>query len=114
MRQGAGIMLIIFGMFLLNSVISALGRYGTHISELVFNLFMIVPVAFLITGGIFSLRKTHWRVCLASAWIAVFFMIMWLISPYGSDWLSWVFSVLGTLSLIFVYLTKKEWQESQV
>ena len=88
MRQAAGIMLIIFGMFLLNAVISALSAYGTHISELVFSLSMVIPVAFLVTGGIFCLRKTHLRVCLASAWLAVFFMIVWLISPYGSDWLS--------------------------
>jgi hypothetical protein len=113
MRQAAGIMLIIFGMFLLNAMISALRGYGTDISQLVFNLSMIIPVAFLITGGIFCLRKTHWRVCLASAWLAVFFMIVWLITPYGSDWLSWVFSILGTLSIIFVYLTKQEWEEMQ-
>ena len=113
MRQAADIMLVIFGMFLLNAVISALRGYGTHVSELVFNLVMIIPVAFLIAGGILCLRKTHWRVCLASAWLGVFFMIVWLISPYGSDWLSWVFSILGTLSIIFVYLTKKEWEELQ-
>ena len=113
LRKAAGIMLVIFGVFLLNAVISALRGYGTDISQLVFNLSMIIPVAFLITGGISCLRKTHWRVCLASAWLAVFFMIVWLITPYGSDWLSWVFSILGTFSIIFVYLTKQEWEEMQ-
>lgn len=115
MRQAAGIMLIIFGMFLLNTVISVLSGYGIHISELVFNLLMIIPAAFLITGGIFCLMKKYWRVCLASAWLAVFIMIMWLTGspPYGLDWLSWVFPILGTLSIIFVYLTKEEWKEIQ-
>jgi len=113
MRKAAGIMLIIFVMFLLNTAISALSGYGIHIPELVFNLLMIIPVAFLIAGGILCLRKTHWRVCLASAWLAVFLMILWLTGshPYAFGWLSWVFSVLGTLSIIFVYLAKEEWQE---
>ena len=108
-------MLIIFGMFLLNTVISALSGYGIHISEIVFNLLMIIPVAFLIMGGIFCLMKKYWRVCLASAWLAVFIMLVALIGspPYGLDWLSWVFSILGTLSIIFVYLTKKEWEGIQ-
>jgi len=114
MRQAAGIMLIIFGMFLLNTVISVLSDFGIHIYDLVFNLFIIIPAAFLVTGGIFCLRKKYWRVCLASAWLAVFIMIMWLTGYHTSlTWLSWVFSILGTLPIIFVYLTKKEWKETQ-
>ena len=115
MRQAAGIMLIILGIFLLNATISVLSGYGIHISELVFNLLVIIPVAFLITGGIFCLMKKYWRVCLASAWLALIIMILWLTGshPHGLDWLSWVFSVLGTLPIIFVYLTKTEWKEIQ-
>lgn len=107
-RQAEGIMLIIFGMFLLNTI---------HVYDLAFNpfdLFLIIPAAFLVTGGIFCLRKKYWRVCLASAWLAVFIMIMWLTGYHTSlAWLSWVFSILGTLPIIFVYLTKKEWKEIQ-
>jgi len=115
MRQAAGIMLVIFGVFLLNAVISALRGYGTDISQLVFNLSMIIPVAFLVIGGIFCLMKKYWRVCLASVWLAVFIMLVSLMGspPHGLDWLSWVFSVLGTLSIIFVYLTKTEWKKIQ-
>ena len=115
MRKAAGIMLIIFGMFLLNTVISALRGYDIHVYQIVSNLLMIIPVAFLITGGIFCLQKKYWRACLASVWLAVFIMLVSLIGslPYGLDWLSWVFSVLGTLSIIFVYLTKEEWKEIQ-
>jgi hypothetical protein len=115
MRQAAGIMLIIFSMFLLNTAISALSGYDIHVYDLVFNLVLIIPVAFLITGGIFCFVKKYWKVCLASAWLAVFFMILWLTGshPYGLDWLSWVFPILGTLSIIFVYLTKQEWKEIQ-
>jgi hypothetical protein len=115
MRKAAGIMLIIFGMFLLNTVISVLSDFGIHVYDLAFNLFIFISAAFLVTGGIFCLRKKYWRVCLASAWLAVFIMIMWLTGspPYALDWLSWVFSILGTLPIIFVYLTKKEWKEIQ-
>ena len=113
MRQAAGIMLIIFGMFLLNTVISVLSDFGVY--EYAIDLIMIIPAAFLVTKGIFCLRKKYWRVCFASAWLAVFIMVMWLTGspPYALDWLSWVFSILGTLPIIFVYLTKKEWKEIQ-
>jgi len=114
MRQAAGIMLIIFGMFLLNTVISALRGFDIHVYDLAFNLFIIISAAFLITGGIFCLRKKYWRVCLASASLAVLIMIMWLTGYHTSlAWLSWVFSILGTLPIIFVCLTKKEWKEIQ-
>ena len=115
MRQAAGIMLIIFGIFLLNTMVSALSDFNIHVRQIILNLLMIIPTAFLIAGGIFCLRKNYWRVCLASAWLAVLFMIMWWAGspPYRLDWLPWVFSILGTLSIIFVYLTKKEWQEIQ-
>jgi len=115
MRQAAGIMLIIFGMFLLNTVISALSGSAIHVVDIIFNLFITISAALFITGGIFCLMKKYRRLCLASAWLAVFIMIMWLTgSPhYGLSWLSWVFSILGTLPIIFVYLTKKEWKEIQ-
>jgi hypothetical protein len=115
MRQAAGIMLIIFGMFLLNTSIYGLSGYGIDIYEIVFDLLMIIPVAFLITGGIFCLQKKYWRVCLASAWFAVFIMILWLTGshPDALGWLSWAFSILGTLPIIFVYLAKTEWKEIQ-
>ena len=113
MRQAAGIMLIIFGIFLLNTMVSALSDFGVNVYQIVLNLLMIIPVAFLIAGEIFCLRKNYWRVCFASAWLSgLFFIIWWAGSPpYGLDWLPWVFSILGTLSIIFVYLTKKERKE---
>ena len=112
MRQAAGIMLIIFSMLLLNTVVSALRGYDIHVNEIVSNLLMIIPVAFLIAGGILCLMKKYWKVCLASAWLAVFIMIVSLTGfpPSGLEWLSWVFSILGTLSIIFVYLTKEQWK----
>ncbi len=115
MRKTAGIMLIIFGVFLLNTMVYALRGYDIHVYQIVSNLLMIIPVAFLIAGGIFCLQKKYWRVCLASAWLAVFIMLVSLTGspPSGLDWLSWVFSILGTLSIVFVYLTKEEWKEMQ-
>jgi len=115
MRKAAGIMLIIFGILLLNTVVSALRGYGISVYQIAFNLLMIIPVAFLITGGIFCLQKKYWRVCLASAWLAVLIVILWLTGshPTDLDWVSWVFSILGTLSIIFVYLAKAEWKEIQ-
>jgi hypothetical protein len=115
MRKAAGIMLIIFAMLLLNTVISALSGSAINIVDIIFNLFITISAALFITGGIFCLMKKYRKVCLASAWLAVFIMIMWLTGshPYAFSWLSWVFSILGTLPIIFVYLAKKEWQEIQ-
>ncbi len=115
MRKAAGIMLIIFGILLLNTLVSALRGYDIPVYQIVFDVLMIIPVAFLIAGGIFCLMKKYWRVCLASAWFAVFIMLVSLTGspPSGLDWLSWVFSILGTLSIVFVYLTKEEWKEMQ-
>ena len=115
MRQAAGIMLIIFGMFLLNTVVYALRGYDIPVYQIVFNLLMIISVAFLIAGGVFCLQKKYWKACLASAWLAVFIMLVSSIGslPPGLGWLSWVFSILGTLSIVFVYLTKQEWKEIQ-
>ncbi len=115
MRKAAGIMLIIYSMLLLNTMVYALRGYDIHVYQIVSNLLMIIPVAFLITGGVFCLQKKYWRVCLASAWLAVFIMLVSLTGspPSGLDWLSWVFSILGTLSIVFVYLTKEEWKEMQ-
>jgi hypothetical protein len=115
MRKAAGIMLIIYSMLLLNTMVYALRGYDIHVYQIVSNLLMIIPVAFLITGGVFCLMKKYWKACLASAWFAVFIMLVSLIGslPYGLDWLPWVFSILGTLSIVFVYLTKEEWRAIQ-
>jgi len=114
MRQAAGIMLIIFGMFLLNTVISALSGSAIQVVDIIFNLFITISAALFITGGIFCLMKKYRKVCFASALVTLLIMIAWL-TGHAADsiWLAWVVSIVGTLPIIFVCLAKKEWQKSQ-
>jgi hypothetical protein len=116
MRIVAGIMLIIAGMYLLNFYASLPNPSNREL--LTGFLVLIIPAAFLVTSGVFCLIKRHWRVCLAGACVAGFFMILFMGYLNGGGisglaWLSWVFSILGTFSVVFVVLTKEDWQKSQ-
>jgi hypothetical protein len=115
MRQAAGILMVAFGLFLLITVISDLNRYDFDVYGLVFSLLLIIPAAFIITAGVFCLERKYWKVCFASALVTLLIMIVWLTGhAAGSIWLAWVVSVVGTFPIIFVCLTKREWQEIQV
>jgi hypothetical protein len=114
-RHAAGILMVAFGLFLLITVVSDVSRYDFSVYELAFSLLLIIPAAFVFTGGVFCLQTKYWRACLASASLAAFIMIVWL-TGHGADsiWLAWVVSMVGTFPIIFVCLTKKEWEEIQV
>ena len=114
MRKAAGILMMILGALLLVGFVVVLIQYGIDVYDPVFDIFFMICGAFLVTGGVFALRKKYWGLCLASALLAIFIMIMWLTGSYTSlTWLAWVFSILGTLPIIFVCLKKKEWKEIQ-
>ena len=114
MRQAAGILKVAFGLFLLITAISDVSRYDFSVYNLAFSLLLIIPAAFIITAGVFCLERKYWKVCFASALVSLLIMIVWLTGhAAGSIWLAWAVSVVGTLPIIFVSLTKKEWQETQ-
>jgi len=109
---------IMFGILNILSYLSFL----IPVSGFVFFLGLVVAAAFDITGGIFCLRRKYWRVCLASASFAVFFLVFYLVlSPFPwlsswSDYIStvwpiWVMLVAEVIAVIFILRTKKEWQE---
>jgi len=137
MRKAAGIILITVGvlflcglifilvvldiMFGILNILSYLS-FLIPVSGFVFFLGLVVAAAFDITGGIFCLRRKYWRVCLASASFAVFFLVFYLVlSPFPwlsswSDYIStvwpiWVMLVAEVIAVIFILRTKKEWQE---
>jgi hypothetical protein len=114
MRQAAGILMVAFGLFLLVTVTSDLNRYDFDVYALAFSLLLIIPAAFIITAGVFCLERKYRRVCFASALVSLLIMIMWLTGrAAGSIWLTWVVSMVGTFPIIFVCLTKTEWEEAQ-
>ena len=114
MRQAAGILMVAFALFLLITVISDLSHYDVGVYDLAFSLLLIIPTAFILTGGVFCLKTKYWKVCFASALVTLLIMIMWL-TGHAADsiWLAWVVSMVGTLPIIFLYLTKKEWRGIQ-
>ena len=114
MRIAAGILMVAFGLFLLITGVSHLTGYGFDVYYLASSLLLIIPAIFVITAGIFCLQRKYWKVCFASALVTLVIMILWL-TGYAADsiWSAWVVSMVGTFPIIFVCLTKKEWQEIQ-
>ena len=136
MRKAAGIILITLGVLFVCGLIHILAILITdHFSILmvvikrpsfVFLLGLVVAAEFVITSGIFCLMRKYWRVCLASSWFAVFFVVFNIVyfsalSPFSwgwpwrdyiyMGWPIWVMLVAAVISVIFVLRTKKEWQE---
>lgn len=137
MRKAAGIILITLGVLFLYYPISIVVEFGIsiflvpvyYITPSLFAVILLVLVilaAFLITGGIFCLRRKYWRVCLASASFAVFLLVFYFVSflvlhqfLWGSSWSDyistgwpiWVMLVAEVIAVIFILRTKKEWQE---
>ena len=114
MRKAAGILMVAFGLFLFIVMVSDVRHYDVDVYGLVFSLLLLIPTVFILTAGVFCLTRKYWKVCYASALVTLVIMIVWLTSHAAdSISLAWVVSVVGTLPIIFVSLTKKEWQEIQ-
>jgi hypothetical protein len=113
MRIAAGILMVAFALFMLTDVFSGANLYDLNLYGLALSLLLIIPAAFIVTGGVFCLERKYWRVCFASALVTVVIMIAWWINQADSM-LAWVVSMVGTFPIIFVLLKKREWQEIQV
>ena len=113
MRIAAGIMLMILGALVLVACVVLLIDYGINVHDPVLDtLFMICGASF-VTGGISCVKKKYWEICFASALVAIFIMISWLIDSYTSlTWLDWIYSILAILPIILISLRKNEWKES--
>jgi hypothetical protein len=109
MRRAAGILMVIFGM-------TAMGIFVYGIQDyygLAFNLLMIFSTVFIITGGVFCLKRKYWIVCFISSLLLpcfVFLLWTWVIP---SD-LGLFFIGGGIISVIFVGLRRREWHEFSV
>jgi hypothetical protein len=123
MRKAAGIMLIIYGAASLYFSVGGLMSEFRHSRHPVFTiLFLVVFYAFIVTGGGFCLKRKYWKLCFASALLAVLMMIYWiygftgfrfpppLFPPFLASYLL-VLTIMGTLPIIFVCIRKREWKE---
>ena len=123
MRIAAGIMLIIYGAVSLCFIVGGVLSEFRHIREPVLTIFvMVVLYAFIVTGGVFSLKRKYWKLCLASALLAVLMVIYWSYGwtrfrfppPSLPPFLAWCLLLLmitGTLPIIFASIRKREWTE---
>ena len=72
--------MIVLGMILLVSFVSVLIDYGGYGAG--FDLFSIIASVFIVTGGVFCIRRKVWGLCLASALVALLFMILFLMKIF--------------------------------
>ena len=112
MRKAGGILLSVLGIVLIMTTVLGLPEASTYIVMLGIYIVLIVWGAFLVTGGLLCLKRRYWRVCFSSALAAVFLMIVYLTGPLDTAvWLDWFVIITGVLPIIFVSLTRKEWQD---
>jgi hypothetical protein len=122
MRKAAGIILTIFGGLGVASLVRLLTGLVNTFSfipvEMVPTILMqIGPSAFFAIGGVFCLRRKHWRVCLASASFAALIAIFVVVTVsigraiyMGEAWIPWITVLAAVVSVIFISRTRKEWQ----
>jgi hypothetical protein len=121
MRIAAGIILIILGVLGLGGLIIPLSAFIINFSfvpvcAVITILGCIVQVAFFITGGILCLRRKYWWLCLA---LASFAVIIELFGGVGrllsliffTGWINWILLLGAVISIIFISIRRKEWQE---
>ena len=104
MRKAAGILMII-------GTIMSVAAFGSIPGEpeksLAFGL-IFVYLGFTLSGGIFTLKRKHWKLCFISSLLLTLFLISSLFFlPVTS---TWFLIPGGILPIIFVCLRKREWQ----
>ena len=124
MRKAAGILMIMYGVKAIGLLVSSpTGYLDEKFIDYSFpwGLFVIIPAVFIITGGVFCLKRKYWKLCFASSLVLLLFMIIDFLFlfpfPPGDVTYWWVnrtlFPPWGILPLIFICLRKREWSESK-
>jgi peptidoglycan/LPS O-acetylase OafA/YrhL len=112
MRIAAGIMLMILGALMLVACVVVLVDYDSNVHDPLCDISFMFCGAFVVTGGVFCLKKKGVELCLGAAFIAILLTIGWWKGSYASlTWWDWACCVLGGLPIIFVCLRMKEWKE---
>ena len=106
--------MLLLGVMLLIGLVLVFIATGIPAFGFALDLLEILWAAFLVTGGVFCLKRRYWTVCFSAALAAVALMIFYLTGPLNTaTWLNWFVIITGILPIIFVSLRKSEWSESQ-
>jgi len=126
MRKAAAIILMVLGALILVGgvvylILSGMsGGAGFYAFRYILNM---ICGAFVVTGGVFCLKRRHWGACLVSGLIVVLLGINpvleqlgrgWPLLPMlaGSwSWIMWIRVIAAVVSIIFIIRRKKEWSE---
>jgi len=122
MRKAAGVILMVLGAYAFISSVVFLILSSMHGGSGLYRfVFVMVYGAFVVAGGVFSLKRKYWGACLVSGLIVVLDWIVPVVEALarGSNlavwllmnWVMWIVVVGGVVSVIFIILRKKEWQE---
>jgi len=111
MRKAAGILMIIPGAYFMVGSVVLLIQHAIHTDGVGFDMFLMICGAFMVTGGIFCVKKKYWRLCLASASLAIVIAMYMRFTGRSNSihLLEFLLFAFGSLSIIFVYVTRKEW-----
>ena len=116
MRKAAGILMVVLGLTTICVYVYADGGVLSKPDfyfDLSFTLFVIISAVFVITGGLFCLKRKYWILCFISSLFFNYFVLLICaldIFPYV---LTWFLAPVGIVPLIFTCLRKREWQEIQ-
>lgn len=125
MRIAAGILLLIVAVVIvvgmITDVIGYMSDFGSRAAVSMSIILGIVPIpiilgSLLVAGGVLCFKRRHWGVCLVSALITLcFWIIPVVVLLTGEDpainWRGWIVAAGALISIIFISLSKKEWQE---
>lgn len=104
MRIAAGILMIIGTIM---SAIAFGSMSGEPYKHIAFGL-IYVYMGFTLSGGIFTLKRKHWKLCFTSSLLLSLLLIYSLFFlPITS---TWFLLPSGILPITFVCLSKREWE----
>jgi hypothetical protein len=117
MRKAAGILMILYGVKTIGFFVGFRSETGWVFPDEFladFLIGVIIAAVFIITGGVFCLKRKYWKLCFTSSLLLCPFMFfdLYYLPPYSS-WFKVLSPLIGIPPIIFVCLRKREWSESQ-
>ena len=124
MRKAAGILMIMYGVkgiviYVGPILMEGWGAFRWRYIDIAYWLLYVIPVVFIIIGGVFCLKKEYWKLCFASSLCLSVFMFFdalptfYLIQSLNMHYLGVQLILLawGIIPVILVLIRKSEWQE---